>query len=400
MDEKDRYLISTVGVGAGFFAACLAVGFILVWHRTGIQTTDKNSQQGPIQVIQGPMHDWPTLGGSAGHTGLAPGSLPDRLSLAWRFGTGGPVLASAAIVGGKVYVGSSDGTLYCLDLVTGSKIWAYRASDAIEAAITVVDNRVYFGSKDGWFYAVTLKGSLVWRYQAGGRIAGGAGWLEDPIRILIGSYDGSLYCLDPEDGKLIWSYKTNNYINGTPTAWNNTCIIGGCDAHVYIISADGTGLASIDSGSYIAGSVAAKDGYAYVGNYDGTLLKIDVSTAEVIWTYRIQGTPILTCPAIADGLLLFGARDSRLYCLRDQDGTKVWEFVALGNIDSSPVVCDQKVVFGSDDGRLYMVRLTDGTLIWSYQIGKPISASPAIASGVVVVGSDDGNVYAFGSTNK
>jgi len=354
----------------------------------------------PVPVFDKSGADWPTLGGGPQHTGHAPGRLGDVLQLVWTATTSGPIRSSAAIVSDRLYIGSGDANLYCLDLATGRRLWAFRASDGIEADITAVDDKVLFGARDGWFYALSTDGSVIWRYQTGGQIAGAANWftgLDGQVNIIIGSYDGCLYCLAGRNGVPIWSYKTDNYINGSPAIWSRVCVVGGCDSKVHIVSTDeGRAIGTVESGSYIAGPVAVKDGFAYVGNYAGVLLKIAIDTGQVQWRSTFDQGPILTCPAIHQGLVLFGCRDKKVHCLRDSDGTEVWAFQALGNVDSSPVICDQKVIFGSDDGRLYMLSLEDGRPLWSYQVGKPISASPAVAYGLVVVGCEDGVIYAFG----
>jgi outer membrane protein assembly factor BamB len=60
------------------------------------------------------------------------------------------------------------------------------------------------------------------------------------------------------------------------------------------------------------------------------------------------------------------------------------------------VVADGKVIVGSDDGRLYMVSLADGKELWQYEIGQPVQSSPAVVDGHIVVGAADGSVYCFG----
>jgi len=45
----------------------------------------------------------------------------------WRFTTAGPIRFAPAIAGGRAYVASDDGRLYCLDAATGATIWAFRA---------------------------------------------------------------------------------------------------------------------------------------------------------------------------------------------------------------------------------------------------------------------------------
>ena len=63
--------------------------------------------------------NWPMFRGNPALTGVASGALPDKLSLLWSFKTGGPVKSSAAIVDGRVFIGSGDGNVYALDWATG-----------------------------------------------------------------------------------------------------------------------------------------------------------------------------------------------------------------------------------------------------------------------------------------
>ena len=60
------------------------------------------------------------------------------------------------------------------------------------------------------------------------------------------------------------------------------------------------------------------------------------------------------------------------------------------------MVADGKVIVGSDDGRLYMVSLADGKELWQYEIGQPVQSSPAVVDGHIVIGAEDGSVYCFG----
>jgi outer membrane protein assembly factor BamB len=46
----------------------------------------------------------------------------------WTFWTGGPVLTSPAVANGRVYVGSGDGWVYCLDSNSGELIWKWRGA--------------------------------------------------------------------------------------------------------------------------------------------------------------------------------------------------------------------------------------------------------------------------------
>src|SRR2546430_17286816 len=48
-------------------------------------------------------------------------------------------------------------------------------------------------------------------------------------RVVIGSYDGNLYCVSARDGKLIWKYTTTNFVHATPVLSGEVVYIAGCD---------------------------------------------------------------------------------------------------------------------------------------------------------------------------
>jgi outer membrane protein assembly factor BamB len=198
------------------------------------------------------------------------------------------------------------------------------------------------------------------------------------------------------DGKAVWTYETDNYINGSPAVDDKKTVFGGCDAMIHVVSLlDGSEILQIDSEAYIAASAAFLDGQVYVGNYDNVMIKADIATGKILWKYEDSDSPFFSSPAIGRELVVFGGRDNRVHCVNRDDGKSVWTFKTLGEVDSSPVICGDKVIVGSEDGRLYLLRLSDGKQVWLYDIGKPVTSSPAVANKMVVVGSDDGYLYAF-----
>ena len=65
----------------------------------------------------------------------------------------GPVFSSPAVLGGLVYVGSTDGGLYALDSESGDVLWTVFAENRVWTSPAVFDGELYFGSHDGFVYA-------------------------------------------------------------------------------------------------------------------------------------------------------------------------------------------------------------------------------------------------------
>ena len=360
------------------------------------QTGEKKPQQKRSQ----PNVDWSLFRGDPGLQGRASGSIPDKLELAWSFKTGDAILSSPVVVNGTVYFGSSDQSVYAVDLLKGQKRWSFRTDDMVDAPPLVLDGRVYIGSSDFFFYALDAEtGKLAWKFETGDKILGGANFVKskEGNRIIVGSYDAKLYCFDTK-GKKLWEYETGNYINGTPAILGNRIVFGGCDAVLHVVSAKtGAKVDQVELGSdcQVANSVAVAEDKAYFGHYGNEFLCIDFATGERKWSYPSRNHPFFSSPALSADRVVFGGRDRRLHCVGRRDGKKIWTFPTKRKIDGSPVICGGKVVFGSGDGRLYVLRLSDGKELFKYEIGKSILSSPAIVNGMILIGASDGRMYAF-----
>ncbi len=163
--------------------------------------------------------------------------------------------------------------------------------------------------------------------------------------------------------------------------------------------ADGQVLQKLPTGetmAYIPASVALDGVQAFVANYQGKVMRIDVAAGRIDWVVQVEEKQEFCSAALTDAYVIVGGGDHVLHCLDRRDGRTAWDFTTRGPIESSPVVCDGKVVFGSGDGRLYVLGLTDGGLLWSRDLGQTVASSPAVVEGKIIVGCDDGFVYAFG----
>jgi outer membrane protein assembly factor BamB len=351
----------------------------------------------------GEVSEWSLFRGDSAMQGVSEETLSLPLDLAWSFETGRPIVGTAAIEGGRVFIGSTDGIFYCLDLHDGGKeLWSQNLDYAIEGTAAVVGDKVIIGGQDGILRAFDKEsGKPAWQFETEAKIAGGVNVWEDPedserVLLLVGSHDYYLYAIDAATGEKEWEFETENYVNGTPTIADGNAIIGGCDNYLRLISMDsGEQKAEIDIAAYMANTLAVRDGIAYVAHYGGMVESYDLETREKVWQFEVPRVEFQASPAVTEKSVYVGSRDKKLRCLDRVHGEQVWEFTARRNIDSSPVACPNAVFVGADDARLYALHPETGEELWSYELGDGVSASPAVAEGYLVIGAQDGVVYAF-----
>ena len=123
----------------------------------------------------------------------------------WIFKTGAPIGHSPMLANAVLYFGSMDRKLYAVDAVTGKLRWSFECDEGIWASPVAFDGLVMVGARDGVFYAVrTTSGKLAWKFETAAPILNSASISEDGSRVLFASEDMHLYCLNANNGKLIW----------------------------------------------------------------------------------------------------------------------------------------------------------------------------------------------------
>jgi len=93
-----------------------------------------------------------------------------HLKLKWAFGFPGAsaTYSQPTVYGGKLFVGSEDGTVYALDSSSGCIWWRFKASGTVKTAVSVgnAGRAAFFGDTNGNVYAVkTEDGSLLWKMR-------------------------------------------------------------------------------------------------------------------------------------------------------------------------------------------------------------------------------------------
>jgi outer membrane protein assembly factor BamB len=356
--------------------------------------------------------DWPMFMGNPAHTGVSPAVPFDSWMVGWKFEAEAGVRSSPSIVNGKVYFGSDDTYLYCLDLNDGSLEWKYETRAGILSSPCVVGGNVYFGGFDKYVYCLTAStGTKVWEYKTGGYI------YSSPVvvggKVYIGSSDRNLYCLNAADGSLIWNYTAMDSIyNVSPAVVDGYVYIGSCGNDLLKLNAtDGTLVWTfmIESEGFYHSSPCVVDGVVYIGSDDSGMYAVNATTAEQVWYYipnpeyiqktyglGVQNSYMESTACVKDGKV-WAAFAHAMHCLDAATGEILW-VVKLGNVAYGGTTwADGRVYTGSEDQYIYQFDAETGERLQSY-VALPRGAwktAMAVVDGKLVAGCSNRWVYCF-----
>ncbi|UCG68612.1 MAG: PQQ-binding-like beta-propeller repeat protein [Thermoplasmata archaeon] len=392
----------------------LSVVFIILSIFFGIFTCVQNEEANAYK-FRGNLH----------HIGVYESTVPDNNSLLWSFDTGSPMESSPVIVDDRVYFGSDNDLVYCLDSYTGKEIWNFTTKNSVKSTPAVVDGVVYVGSTDGNLYALDAEtGDKLWNYSIPfAQIKSSPAVSHD--KVFFGASDGNIYALNQSTHELEWSFPTGMEIQSSPAVDWPYIYIGSINGNVYCIWANnGTEKWTYESGgSYeIYSSPAISKGALFIAagwtGENGAVFCLDAQTGQEIWIFHPPGwgrySEVYSSPAVHNEtvfihawyILQWGMRKGTLYALPEQDPNGdgnisldevKWSFTTWDyDGGSSPAVADGKVLVGCTERKLHCVNETTGEEIWNFTTGAKIHSSPSVANGIVYVTSLDGSIYAIG----
>lgn len=215
----------------------------------------------------------------------------------WLFATGGMVRTAPVLnaTSGVVVVGSSDMYVYGLSAANGSALWKYVTVGPVVSSAAMLGGVSFVGSQDGNVYALhTLTGALLWRYATGNGIYSSAAVSPAGTgSVYVTSSDGSLYALAPADGRVQWAFQSPAPIYSSPALSADFAHIAfGCDdmSVYYLTTSNDTSF----------GGVGVRAG----------------AGGAVVWSFPTLGLVRSTPALSADGHRLFvGSNDDNLYAL-------------------------------------------------------------------------------------
>jgi outer membrane protein assembly factor BamB len=196
----------------------------------------------------------------------------------WTFQvSGGPVLGTPAVAGGKTFAAGCDSTLHVLDAASGKELSSVPLEGQVGAGCAVRDNRLVVGTMTNNVICVDLeKTKVAWTFEPTKRAQpfAASAAMTDKL-VVIGSRDKRVYAINRDTGKDVWNFLTEGKVDSSPV---------------------------------VAGT------RVYVGSQDGNLYVLDLATGKELQRLKLDG-PISASPAVGGGCLVIGTERGTVYCL-------------------------------------------------------------------------------------
>jgi outer membrane protein assembly factor BamB len=345
---------------------------------------------------------WPNSRGNIQLQGTTNANFPQKVKLKWTYNADGIFKSAPVICDNKIVVGSTNGTLYCLNM-QGDSLWGFATENSIEAPALIHNGVVYFGNLSGSLYALELNtGTKIWEYKTENQIMGTPTLLKkDGKEILaVGSYDYYLHGVDAKTGLSLWKYESDNFLNSAPALSNENAVFGGCDGFLHQVNMNsGLSTGKVEIATYVASSPAVENNKAYIGDYDGGFTCIDLKNKTIEWRYQNPDNdlPFIASPSLVEDKILIGSRDKFIYCFNKFNGELLWKKNTGSRIDASTIANNKQVLLINMRGDLMLLNHSDGNTVWNYELGVSAINAPAVIEGAIVVAGSDGNVYLLSS---
>src|SRR6185503_9733364 len=262
--------------------------------------------------------------------------------------------SSPAVSNGRVYIGSGDGNVYCVDALTGILQWKFATGDIVHASPAVVNSVVYIGSWDSYLYALDAEtGQEKWSFKSGedNTIHNQVGFQSSPAVadgvVYVGCRDAHVYAIDAATGKKKWDYPTSkSWVNATPAVRDGIVYAATSDSSRFFALDAKTGRLrfNFDAKAYVFSSAALAGELAYIGDHNGKLYAVEAKTGKLAWEFQTEGSKKDPMKILnPDGSLkqeafapLFGDFEDMYLDFN--------RFISIGAIVSSPAV-DRGVVY-------------------------------------------------------
>lgn len=280
-----------------------------------------------------------------------------------------PLYVPSGVIGPEpmVLVGDDDGVLSALEAATGSLVWTYRARGPIHTQPVVHGGLLYITSSEGRVYGLDLRtGKWVWQYERelseGFAIRGSSGVLPVGGRVYVGFPDGYLACLNSETGEVVWNRQLSGEstrftdVDGTPAVVGETLYVSCYSGGVYALDVkDGSTRwrFEVEAAGPVTVETGGPDGERiYAASAGQGLFCLD-NKGRKLWNQSFHRQGELAQPMVWGRYLLLSVAAEGLYLLNKQSGELLQFFDPGQGASARPMAQGDHVYILSNAGSFF-----------------------------------------------
>lgn len=267
---------------------------------------------------------------SVGLISIYPGLNQQR----WVLPIPGGVTSEIQVDRDSVYFGGGDGFLYSVNLENGRVNWRYEVRNPIVSKPTIASGRVFITTTDDTIYAFDAgTGKWLWHYRRrsspSATILGASQPLVDGQEVIAGLSDGFLVSLNLQDGQLKWERKLHQGtkftdVDAHPVLDGGVIYVPSYDGALYALRRqDGNVLWRFDAGG--SRRVVVENEKIYFPSSEGMIYALQKSNAKMLWKFELDhGTP--TQLVSTDKYIIVGSSFQYLYVLDKETGRGLYRY--------------------------------------------------------------------------
>ena len=181
----------------------------------------------------------------------------------------------------------------------GKLKWQFQAEDVIHASPVVYNDRIYIGSFDGYMYCLNeADGTLIWKFKTVGATYFPKGEIQKAALVkdevvYFGSRAYNIYVIDAKTGRGKWNFKQpRGWIIATPVEYNDKIYFGTSDAHLFYCmdKTNGEDIWKMPLNMKVYGSAAIYNDIVFFGTIDGKIIGADHLSGEIIWNFQTEAS--------------------------------------------------------------------------------------------------------------
>jgi outer membrane protein assembly factor BamB len=323
------------------------------------------------------------------------GAADLRSKVAWRSPIRNMVLSVPVISDGVLYFGTirdiDPPAFYALDATSGKQLWIAPLEGVVMNSPVLTDDAACFDAHDGFFYCLDREdGGLIWEFSPEQRdldpatCASCALMFNTPVIendvIYLSSYDNNAYALDAQTGHMNWAFSTGGAIMDAPAIVDGIIYVASYDGYAYLLDST-TGRevrryfvsdpSPMDYGYYSGALSTPLVDAATIYVAYGPLRAIDIQSGEVKWTAfdsKKYKDQITGSPFFFEDSIIVATNDA-IYAIDKTSGETEWKYSDIkGSVYFTPTLHEEVIYVGGSSGYLYGIQAKTGKQVFRYNL--------------------------------